>query len=372
MLVEEATEGDAMARSIWGSVYRRKDSPNWYVRYPDETDETTASGRTKYVVRAVGTKAQAEKMLELAHAKHILGMPQKPKTESVGLTLAEVVHDHVEEQSRPLSTLRAYRRTVAKLQAHRLGATDPASVTTTDIQRWLTGLGGAASTRRVSLAVVSGALEGLVKAEQLKDNPASRVRKPKIPENPHRVLTASEVAALRKVAKGQILAFVVFALRTGARRAEITALRWRDVDLDGRSVRINRPKVGKVDVIRLHPEVVDELRRHRLECLDVDRVFPPMNGGPKAWRPRGAWERLRDECGIEGAVIHSMRHTFATYYLASGGSLRNLQGILGHASIRTTERYVRMLPDLAGAEVDALRFESGERTASVPVTAAAT
>ena len=55
-------------------------------------------------------------------------------------------------------------------------------------------------------------------------------------------------------------------------------------------------------------------------------------------------------------VFHSLRHSFATAYLAGGAAITDLQGILGHQSIETTQIYARMVDRRARASLEALEF----------------
>ena len=93
---------------------------------------------------------------------------------------------------------------------------------------------------------------------------------------------------------------------------------------------------------------------------DSEHVFLSSRGTPFLYYRR-AWEtalRQADLSGRKGLVFHSLRHTFATAYLEGGAAITDLQGLLGHASISTTQIYVGMVDKRARASLDALSFGS--------------
>ena len=53
-------------------------------------------------------------------------------------------------------------------------------------------------------------------------------------------------------------------------------------------------------------------------------------------------KEVPDRVGITGASVHTLRHTFATHHVAQGTSLRTVQEVLGHSSLKTTSIYVQL------------------------------
>jgi integrase len=165
------------------------------------------------------------------------------------------------------------------------------------------------------------------------------------------------------------------------RRGEITALRWRSIDLergqlsivasteqtrDG--VREKPPKSGRGRTVALPSLVVDELRRHRLRQaeallkLDVrlsdDRhVVTRADGEPV--QPRSlthAFVIFLRKQGLPRMRLHDLRHSHATHMLASGVHPKIAQERLGHSSVAITlDLYSHVLPGLqadAAARID--------------------
>jgi site-specific recombinase XerD len=112
-------------------------------------------------------------------------------------------------------------------------------------------------------------------------------------------------------------------------------------------------KGGKMRYTPMLPELAQELRRFmpRLEKDNVvfianhnnELIFPPKadaTGGRQ--RVEGSFEDLLERAGIEDFRFHDLRHTFASWYMMSGGDLYELAKILGHSNIKMTERYAKL------------------------------
>ena len=104
-------------------------------------------------------------------------------------------------------------------------------------------------------------------------------------------------------------------------------------------------KGGKERMVPVLPVVCEAVQTYISSCpypLDDDgTLFRGARGGPLGPRPiQRQMQKLRSILGLpETATPHSMRHSFATHLLSSGGDLRSIQELLGHASLSTTQRY---------------------------------
>jgi len=171
------------------------------------------------------------------------------------------------------------------------------------------------------------------------------------------------LAAARK-ADVELWCWLSVAIASGARRGEVCALRWCDVDLDKRFVRIERSvsatssdgvvikstKTGKPRVVSLTSQAVDALLERRAEAAgsasgdgrDLDEselIFATDRLGQQPWRPAmvtGRWTRLRKEIGLSHVRLHGLRHFVATELLTAGIDLRTVANRLGHARTSTT------------------------------------
>ena len=132
---------------------------------------------------------------------------------------------------------------------------------------------------------------------------------------------------------------------TGMRRAEVCKLDWSDVDLQSGVVLVRQGKRLKDRVVRLGPQSLRALRRHRREVRhqDGDPVFVSERGGARLTGSglRGILVRLAKRAGVR-TTAHMLCRSYATMYLRGGGQVVHLQRILGHAQIGTTVEYLRM------------------------------
>lgn len=139
---------------------------------------------------------------------------------------------------------------------------------------------------------------------------------------------------------------------TGMRISELTGANVGDVDLGERMVRV----LGKGDKERMVPfgqpaarALTRWLERARPALVTRSTgaaLFLGARGGRVDPRTlRGALHRLTAQAGVRDLAPHGLRHSAATHLLAGGSDLRTVQEVLGHASLRTTQRYTHVTPE---------------------------
>ncbi|HRK63890.1 MAG TPA: tyrosine-type recombinase/integrase [Terricaulis sp.] len=136
---------------------------------------------------------------------------------------------------------------------------------------------------------------------------------------------------------------------TGARRNEIVALRWSEVDFD--RARIVLPPV-RTKMGALNRSRTIALSQPALEILQGvkergEHVFPSSVGDQPLVGVNRAWDKVRVLAGIPDVRLHDLRHSFATFAVEGGASLYHVGRALGHTKTSTTERYAH--PSDAGA-----------------------
>ena len=143
-----------------------------------------------------------------------------------------------------------------------------------------------------------------------------------------------------------IIELLVF---TGARRGEIEALRWSEVDTSGRRLRLEDSKTGQKS-IPLNSAALEVLLK--LQEAAEDRkgfVFPASDGdGHYVGTPR-IWSILRERIGMHDVRLHDLRHSFASVGVVNGAPLMVVGALLGHADYSTTQRYAHLANDPVAA-----------------------
>lgn len=137
---------------------------------------------------------------------------------------------------------------------------------------------------------------------------------------------------------------IALAYGAGLRVSELVKLHVGDLDFEQGVLYVYEGK-GKKDRITLLPEAL----RHDLECASVgktpnDFLFASERGGRLSTRSiQLVFTKALRKAGItKPATFHSLRHSFATHVLEQGIDIRFIQKLLGHANIRTTQRYTHV------------------------------
>jgi site-specific recombinase XerD len=132
---------------------------------------------------------------------------------------------------------------------------------------------------------------------------------------------------------------------TGLRISEATHLLVTDVDSQRMVIRVDQGKGNKDRYVMLSPRLLETLRSY----WAVERPRPWLFPGDIPGQPitRGAvgkaCEKAHRACGITKPITpHSLRHAFATHLLESGTNVRTIQLLLGHRSLATTSRYLKI------------------------------
>ena len=128
---------------------------------------------------------------------------------------------------------------------------------------------------------------------------------------------------------------------TGARKREVLDARWEDFDFDRRLWRIPTTKLGKPRHVPISDGVMSLLGMvPRVEGRAY--VFAnPATGKPYV-SIFCSWDTARIRAGMPEVRVHDLRHSFASLLINSGRSLYEVQKLLGHTQVKTTQRYAHL------------------------------
>ena len=363
-----------------GDVNNRgsKDRPMWYCRYID-TDGKRKHRPTHQPTKALAMRFLAE--VEARVARGLVGFPEPtaPERQGRGLTLAALTEKFLAEANPPSKTPKQYRKwmryTMNKHVVPDLGVLPIASLRAGQIE--------ALRDRKLADGYKVGTVNSMLKAvsvlyvwarkQGLHDgvNPTAGLRRTP-PTGLVDYLSHEEVMRLLSHAREQtpnLFPMIATAIYTGMRKGELFGLRWIDVLFERSVIHVahsygKTPKSGKWRPVPLHPALAPILREWQRHCPPGALVFPVVPERGAAQRMGTADDMLDIEATLQAAGCHvpvrpwhALRHTFASHYAMSGGSLLALQKILGHSKFEMTQIYSHLAPDYMAGEMARLSFE---------------
>lgn len=270
--------------------------------------------------------------------------------------------DHLAlERGRRANTVAAYRRDatdVARTLAA-WGVTHPAELELTTLRRYLADLadrGYARATLARRVATIRTFSAFLTDRGIVPRDVASVLQSPTPGRHLPRVLRVDEVERLleapdvRSPVGRRDRALLELLYASAARVGEACGLDVADLDLLQRQVRLDG-KGGTQRIVPIGVPAVDALRAYLTAArpdlvadgATVDAVFLGVRGGRLGTRDaRTAVERSATAAGVGKVTPHTLRHTAATHLLEGGADVRQVQEVLGHRSLATTQRYTHL------------------------------
>ena len=271
-------------------------------------------------------------------------------------------HMEVVEDRSP-HTVRAYdadlRQVLDGLEA--AGARRAADVDLVQLRRYLASLRArslASTTVARRISAIRSFFSWLARERRIASDPARGLRTPRRARRLPRVLTTDEVDRLLSAPAGTTWgerrdsALLETLYSTGARVAEAVGLDLPDVDLAGGIARLfgkgRRERIGAlggpcVAAIRAYLDQTAAERRRK----DGEALF--LNRWGERLSTRGVarvLDRALAHAGLSADVHpHTLRHSFATHLLERGANLREVQEMLGHQSVATTQIYTHLTLD---------------------------
>ncbi len=223
-----------------------------------------------------------------------------------------------------------------------------------------------AATVNRSLECLRAILNYFIKKQYLLRNPVSILGLLPEPELSYDYLSFDEALSFLTHAsqkyqgeKRWIYCLYLLAINGGMRWGEIAGLKWDKVNLQNKSIIVGRSyckqtrqirettKSRKIRYVGINSSVLPELRFLFENKSKITNLVFHTNGNPidLSSFKRNYFEKDLAQVGIRHIRFHDFRHTFASHFAMKGGSLYDLQKLLGHSEIRVTERYAHLSPD---------------------------
>ena len=353
-----------------GSIYQRTDG-TWCATVSDGY-KANGSRRRKSVYGATKKEVQ-EKLKNL----HIIGIRDTTK-----LTVGEWLDRWLQVTAKPSIAPSTYERYEGVVRLHlkpfighmQLAKVEPVHIEGLYAEQEQKGV--SIRNRELGGVILQSALKHAVTMKLIQFSPCPDVPKHRPEKKEMLVWDQEETAAFLKTAEGtRHYAFYTVALSTGMRLGELFALEWRDIDLNGgfltvqrtleeigSNIRVKPPKTAKsrrrIDLPQFAIEALLNHKRAMLaEGFIKSPVFCNTNGDylRRTSFRRRSFMPLIKKAGVPQIRLHDLRHTAATLLLISGTNPKIVSERLGHATVAITlDTYSHVLPTMQKQAADQL------------------
>ena len=350
---------------------RASGGKTWYLRYSDHR------GRQRQLkladLRDLDLRQARNKANQLRRQIALGAAPAEDRTAARSVPTFKA---YMQDTYMPFA--RAYKRSwkndISYLKVHlytAFGAKYLDEITKTDVLKFHNDMrqrGYAPATANRSLGLLSNAFNRAIGwgTPGVTKNPTKGV--PMFEENNliERFLSEADVKRLYRALvdsrNTQLKYIVPMLILSGTRKREVLDAVWADVDIPRRMWRIPMSKSGRAR----HVPISDGLAELLLRIPRTDGnpfIVPDPKTGKAYISLQYFWNMARCEAGMPQLRIHDLRHSFASFLINAGRSLYEVQKILGHSQIKTTQRYAHLtettLVDAANAAGDAIKNAFG-------------
>jgi integrase/recombinase XerD len=197
-----------------------------------------------------------------------------------------------------------------------------------------------------TLSIIAAALRFLYKVTLRCDWVDAEIPLPKTPYRLPVILSREEVSHfLESVASLKHRTILMTAYAAGLRVTEATRLKITDIDSQRMMIRVQQGKNRKDRYVMLSPQLLEYLRIYWKTIRPTQWLFPgDLPGQPiTRYAVEQACQKAHRISGIQKPITpHSLRHAFATHLLEQGTDVRRIQLLMGHRSLATTARYLKL------------------------------
>lgn len=343
----------------------------FYFNYKDKND----NNKLKWV--NVGKESQGysqditktlrdEQISKMNHGKDITKVANKKKKEL--LTLDTLANRYFEDRKATNERKQKYANHIKPL----IGNKQIENITKADIKKVINkvlDLGRSNGTANSVLSLITTIINHNIKQHDLKlINPCIGILKLKADNKRERYLTTDEINKLKDEVKENFFVnlFVEFALCTGGRLETILHIQKKDINLENKTVNLNNLKTKRRYTGFLQDELIEILKEHLPSLNANDFVVTQKGLQEKKANHKQIHRRLKpildrlfnqglkDDDITNRAVIHTLRHTFASHLAINGTPIFTIQKLMDHSDIKQTLRYAKLAPDSGKNNVQGL------------------
>lgn len=286
----------------------------------------------------------AEILLQIASGSNPAEIERQRKAEQ---TFHSLFTEYLERHSKPRKRTWYEDESNYRLYLDRpLSSKKLSAITRQDVARIhhsITKAGYSTQANRV-LALTSSVFNWGISVDLCNANPAHGIKRNK-EHSRDRFLQADELPkffeAISQEPNETIRDYFLISLLTGARRSNVQAMRWQDINFERAEWRIEETKNGTPQTLTLSLEAIEILRNRKPSDSSIF-VFPGRGKSGHLEEPKKGWKRILERAGIEDLRIHDLRRTLGSWQAKTGASLAIIGKSLNHKSQNTTAIYARL------------------------------
>lgn len=343
----------------------------YYFTYNDKNDNNKKKwvkvGKHSEGIREINAfNLRNEQISKMKHGEDITVIAAKKKKELI--TLETLANRYFEDKKSTNERKQKYANHIKPL----IGNKQIENITKVDIKKVVDSvidLGRSNGTRNSVLSLISTIINHSIKHYDLKVvNPCIGVSKLKDDNKRERFLTTDEIKKLKDEVKENFFVnlFVEFALCTGGRLETILHIQKKDIDLINKTVNLNNLKTKKRYTGFLQDDLIAILKDY-LPSLNANDYVVTQKGLQEKKADHKQIHRrlkpildrlfnkgLKDDDITNRAVIHTLRHSFASHLAINGTPIFTIQKLMNHSDIKQTLRYAKLSPDSGKNDVQGL------------------
>ena len=272
------------------------------------------------------------------------------------MTLEELFNEYLEHHAKPHN--KTWRQEVSKFNRHldRWRRRSISTIRKIDVVTLHVRVGKTAKYAANRVVELLSAMYGwaIDEAGWAGENPGAKV-KPFREHKRERFLQAEELprffASVAEEPNETARDYVLISLLTGARKANVLAMRWEEISFERALWRIPETKSGEPQDVHLSAEAA-RILSDRKATSTSPWVFPGVGRSGHLADGKTPWHRILKRAGLTNLRLHDLRRTLGSWEAGTGASLSIIGKSLGHKNTQATAIYARLNIDPVRAAVD--------------------